>query len=180
MQALLSADELPGLNDRFAWSPGRTSRAEPRRLAGTCHRFGMLAIGADQLAFRSYRPPAGANATASEMVADFPDPKTAWRAYQTLLGWRKACPGQLKSYPRTDVGLPEGVSLDRGEAVWWLLKYGPIGDDPDVAAFDAEGVAMVGSRIAVVHMVVYGQDYNYPPGQEPIIDAVRSAAARLG
>lgn len=178
-EALLPADQVPGFNEEFAWSQGRTRPAEPGRLAGTCHRFSMLSTGATEVAYRSYDPPPNGNATASELVADFADRKTAWRAYQTVLSWRETCPAQLRAYPRTDVSLLEDVSVEQGQAGWWLLKYAPIGDDPEVAAFDAEGVALVGSRVAVVQMVLYGQDYNYAPGQEPMVEAVRRAAARI-
>ena len=91
----------------------------------------------------------------------------------------RAVPERLADYPRTDVSLLEPVSVDGGEAGWWLAKYGPIGDDPDVAAFDAEGVAVVDNRVAVVHLVTFGQDYIYDAGDEPIAVAVRRAAARL-
>ena len=178
-EALLPAAEVPGFDEEFIWSSGRTRPTEPRRLAGTCHRFSMLSIGATEVAHRGYDPPPNGNAAASELVADFADRKTAWRAYQTVLSWRESCPPQLKAYPRTDVSLLEDVDVERGEAGWWLLKYGPIGDDPDVAAFDAEGVALVGSRVAVVQMVLYGQDYSYEIGQEPMAEAVRRAAARI-
>ena len=178
-EALLPAAEMPGFDEEFIWSSGRTRPTEPRRLIGTCHRFSMLSIGATEVAHRSYDPPPNGNAAASELVADFADRKTAWRAYRTVLSWRESCPSQLRAYPRTDVSLLEDVSVERGEAGWWLLKYGPIGDDPDVAAFDAEGVALVGSRVAVVQMVLYGQDYSYEIGQEPMAEAIRRAAARI-
>jgi len=178
-EALLPAAEMPGFDEEFIWSSGRTAPTEPRRLIGTCHRFSMLSIGATEVAHRSYDPPPNGNAAASELVADFADRKTAWRAYRTVLSWRESCPSQLRAYPRTDVSLLEDVSVERGEAGWWLLKYGPIGDDPDVAAFDAEGVVLVGSRVAVVQMVLYGQDYSYEIGQEPMAEAIRRAAARI-
>lgn len=179
-EALLTADELPGLNQEFRWVQGRTRSREPRRLAGTCHRFDLLSIGADQVAHRGFRAPRGANAVAGELVAEFADRKTAWRAYRTMLAWRDSCREKLRSYPRSTVGRLQDVEVDRGRAGWYLLTYGPIGDDPDVAAFDAQGLTRVGNRVAVTRMTVYGQDYNYERGSEPMVEAVRRAAASLG
>ena len=41
-------------------------------------------------------------------------------------------------------------------------------------------MAVVGTRIAMVEMVLAGQDYNYEPGQEPMVAAVQRATDRLG
>jgi hypothetical protein len=59
------------------------------------------------------------------------------------------------------------------------VNYGPVPDDPDAQFFDAQGMAVVGSRIAMVEMVLAGQDYNYEAGQEPMVTALQHAAARL-
>jgi hypothetical protein len=40
-------------------------------------------------------------------------------------------------------------------------------------------MAVVGSRIAMVSMVLAGQDYGYEPGQEPMVAAVQRAARLL-
>lgn len=178
--ALLTADQMPGFNAQYTWSPGRTRSKEPSVPIGTCHRFDLLSIGATEVRHRTFTPPAGDGSMAQQAVAAFADPETARRAYQTLLAWRKSCPEVLKSYPRSDVSLFEDVPVVEGEAGWWLAAYGPVGDDPNEAAFDAEGIALVGDRIAVVHLVSYGQDYIYDDGQEPAAVAIRRAAEQLG
>ena len=40
-------------------------------------------------------------------------------------------------------------------------------------------MAVVGSRIAMVEMILAGQDYNYEPGHEPMVAAVQRAAGKL-
>ena len=70
--------------------------------------------------------------------------------------------------------------MDGGTGGWYLLTYGPVAGDPDASFFDAQGLAVVGTRIAMVEMVLAGQDYNYEPGQEPMVAAVQRAAGRLG
>ncbi len=63
-----------------------------------------------------------------------------------------------------------------GQAGWYLLTYGPVPGDPDARFFDAQGTALVGSRIAMVSMVLAGQDYDYPAGAGA--DGGRGAARR--
>ncbi len=84
---LLSAAELPGFNADYRWRPGATTPHEPATSFGTCQRFGLLAIGAERVVVRRYRPPADASAShdrAGELVATFPDAATARRAYAVL------------------------------------------------------------------------------------------------
>ena len=86
---LLSAAELPGFNADYRWRPGATTPREPAASFGTCQRFGLLAIGAERVVVRRYRPPADASAShdrAGELVATFPDAATARRAYAVLGG----------------------------------------------------------------------------------------------
>ena len=66
-----------------------------------------------------------------------------------------------------------------GQAGWYLLTYGPVPGDPDARFFDAQGTALVGSRIAMVSMVLAGQDYDYPAGREPMVAAVQHAARKI-
>jgi hypothetical protein len=62
-----------------------------------------------------------------------------------------------------------------------MLTYGPAsGETDDDAYFDAQGLARVGKRISVLQMRLVGQDYNYPSGHEPMVQAVRTAAGKLG
>ncbi len=179
---LLPAAQLPGFNNEFFWSSGPTVASEPPDLAGTCHRVPLTSIGATGVTYRSYRPPRNSDTTAAETVARFADRKSAWRAYQVLLAWHDRCADRLTSYPRADVGPVQQVRVDAGvrAAGWYLLSYGPIGDDPDVGAYDAQGLVLGNKQVAVLSMVLYGQDYDYAAGQEPMVEAVRRAAARLG
>ncbi len=46
-------------------------------------------------------------------------------------------------------------------------------------AFDAQGLVLSGTRMALLQMRMLGQDYNYPAGREPMVAAVRTAATQL-
>jgi hypothetical protein len=179
---LLTADELPGFNEEFRWAQGSTRPENPSTSFGTCQRFGILSIGAEQVLVRRYRPAAGPAGMdrAGELVAKFPDELTARRAFAVLKAWRGKCADRLARYMRSDVGALQDVSSGGGTAGWYLLTYGPVKGDPDSQFFDAQGMALVGSRIAMVSMVLAGQDYNYEPGQEPMVSALRRAAQKLG
>ena len=178
---LLSAAELPGFNEQFRWTAGATRNREPRTPFGTCQRFDMTSIGATRMVVRDFRPVAtDSRASAGELVADFADDATARRAFGVLKSWRGRCDDQLKRYQRSRVGDLEDVKVGGGTGAWYLLVYGPPKNDPDSGWFDAQGMARVGSRIAMVEMVVLGQDYNYESGKEPMVAAVQRAAAKIG
>jgi hypothetical protein len=176
---LLGAGAVPGFNEEFRWTGAGTTTQEPRTPFGTCQRFDISSIGATSVALRGYRPTVRSQDHAGELVAEFPDSTTAQRAFAVLKSWRAKCADQLQRYDRSEVGGLEDVSVDGGTAGWYLLTYGPLPGDPDSQYFDAQGMAVVGTRIAMVEMVLGGQDYNYEPGQEPMVAALQRAAARL-
>ncbi len=178
---LLAADEVPGFNSTFRWAEGATRGREPADGFGTCQRFALTSIGAERVVVRDFAP-ADASATgdsAGELVASFPDTATARRAFEVLKSWRARCADRIADHDRSRVGRLQDVAVDGGTGGWYLLTYGPTPDDPDAGWFDAQGLAVVGTRVVLMEMVVVGQDYNYPRGREPMVAAVRRAAARL-
>lgn len=177
--ALLPGEEVPGFNDEFQWSDGPTQETEPAELAGTCHRFELTSIGAEQVAYRTYDAVQGGDSQASELVAQFPDDETAARAEQVLQSWRKGCAKNLKKFDSVDVGDLTDVPVEGGAGSWYMVSYGPAEDDPEAGYFDAQGIVHVGNRVAVLRMALIGQDYNYTVGEEPMVGAVQAAAARL-
>ncbi len=178
---LLPAGEVPGFNQEFRWRAGATRDAEPTRPFGTCQRFALASIGAESVAVRGFRPAdrSATTDTAGELVAQFPDATTARRAYAVLTSWRKSCADRLARYDTSDVGRLESVRVPGGTAGWYLLTYAPVPNDPDAQWFDAQGMALVGDRIAMVELILAGQDYNYGAGEEPMVAALQRAAARL-
>jgi hypothetical protein len=177
---LLTAREVPGFNDQFRWNAGRTRNGEAAQPFGTCQRFGMSSIGALRTVVRSYTPrPKQSHDIAAELVASFPDDATARRAFEVLKSWRAKCADRVRGHDRAEVGALEDVAVDAGTGAWYLLTYGPVKNDPDSLWFDAQGIALVGSRIALVRLAVAGQDYNYDAGREPMVTAVQRAAAKL-
>jgi hypothetical protein len=176
---LLTAAELPGFNAGYRWTEGTTRGREPRRLVGTCQKFPLTSIGATQVAYRSFDPPARSLDSAEQLVAEFPDETTARRAWAVLTSWRAQCKSRLRGYRTSQVGALKPVGVDGGDGGWYLLVYGPAPGDPDSGVFDAQGMAVVGSRISMIELKSVGQDYDYPPGKEPMVSAVQQAAAKL-
>lgn len=177
---LLTAREVPGFNAEFRWKDGRTRNGEGAKPFGTCQRFSMTSIGAERTVVRTYQPgPKQSHDLAGELVASFPDEVTARRAFEVLKSWRGRCADKLPGRELRRVGGLQDVPLKTGTGAWYLLTYGPVASDPDAVWFDAQGIALVGSRIAVVKLAVAGQDYNYQRGQEPMVAAVKRAAAKL-
>lgn len=179
---LLTAEEVPGFNDEFTWRERSTRRGEGGSPFGTCHRFAMTSIGASKVAVRTYRPATKSpGSTASNLVARFADEMTAKRAYAVLTSWREQCKDQLEKHDDVRVGKLQRVPVapPTGVGSWYLLVYGPAGDQ-DSGYFDAQGLTRVGSTISVLQMRLVGQDYNYRHGKEPMVGAVKRAAARIG
>lgn len=185
---LLTAEQLPGFSDEWTWQEGRTARREGRDPFGTCHEFAMTSIGATRVVTRDYSVGApgesGEGSSASHLVAEFADDVTARRAHDVLRAWRSECRDNLRDYQRAEVGglRPVHVAGPAGaDAGWYLLTYGPPANgDSGSAYFDAQGTTRVGTRVSVLQMRVVGQDYNYPRGEEPMVEAVRTATGELG
>ncbi len=180
---LLDAGEVPGFNDGYRWTAAGTVPEDPSSSFGTCQKFAVISIGAERVLVRRFRPAAGDKAPddrAGELVAVFPDAQTARRAFAVLKAWRASCADRLRGHTRARVSALHDVPVTGGSGGWYLLTYGPVKGDPQAQFFDAQGMAVVGSRIAMVSMVLAGQDYDYPPGKEPAVAAVRRAAAKLG
>lgn len=179
-QQLLSADEVPGLNRSFTWRVEST-RMRERRLFATCEKFDMTSIGATRVAVREYAPARkGSDSTAGNLVASFPDVKTAIRAYEVLKSWRGQCAEELSRYDDREVGKLKPVRTSRGVGNWYLLTYGPVPGDPELGYFDAQGIIRVRKTISWLEMRVASQDYNYPAGREPMVGAVRASASKIG
>jgi hypothetical protein len=174
---LLDASDLPVLQAGDTWAVRSTSSREPATGFGTCQRFAMTSIGAERVSVRRFA--GNGQKRAGELVATFPDALTARRAYAVLGSWHAKCASRLHGYHRVDVGKQQPVSLSGGQAAWYLLVYGPVKGDPDTGYFDAQGAALVANRIAMVSMLETGQNYDYEPGQEPLVGALRAAARRL-
>ena len=176
---LLTAAELPGLDEKLSWEEGATRSGEPSQSLSPCQRFSLQAIGAERTAYRTYTPASGSQDTGSEVVAEFPDSTTASRAYSVLKAWRARCQAQLRHYDQAYVDDLQDVPVDGGTGAWYLLTYGPVPDAPDSAYFDAQGMTQAGNRVAMVALRLVAHDYTYKRGHEPMVSAVRAAAAKL-
>ncbi len=181
-ERLLTTEELPRLAGRSSWEEVATRRSEGDQPFGTCHKFAMTSIGAMRVVVRHYAEGRGEDTvTAGHLVADFADDRTARRAFEVLKSWRGQCEEELEDYERRDLGGFQAVTAPGAEAGWYLLSYGPTPEGtPDEGFFDAQGITRVGRRVAALAIRVVGQDYDYPPGKEPMVDAVRKASAKLG
>jgi hypothetical protein len=179
---LLTAAQVPGFNEQFTWKEAGTRKNEGANPFGTCHKYAMTSIGAMRVVVREFEPEGPADgATAAHLVAEFADSRTARRAMEVLKSWRSQCNEEISTYDWNEVHGLETVEAAGADAGWYLLIYGPAeGGSPDEGYFDAQGLTRVGKRISVLEMRLVGQDNNYPAGQDPMVEAVRTASAELG
>ena len=171
---LLSPEELPGVNAITEWSVSGTED-EDGAGHGTCQKFSLVDIGADSSLVRSYD--ASGDVTAVQVLGEFADPKSAWRAHQVVKTWAAECAEMLdaeveKVSKLTAVPVPAGLAQQQ------LLQYGNEDAEPHTFA----GVAMTrrGSFLSIVQIDVIGQDYNYDEGDEPAARAAVAANQKLG
>jgi hypothetical protein len=173
LDRLLPTDLVPGLNSEWHWQDGDTG-TPPADPFGRCAKADLLSIGATEAVERTYFPPDDSDDNAAEQIAEFPDASTAARAWSVLGAWHKRC-GRVADAPR--VGEMVSVPVDHGTARWYLLSH--VLPDEENAEFEAFGMVLSGTRIAVLRMVSIGQDYDYPAGQEPMVGMVTAAAGWL-
>jgi hypothetical protein len=174
----LPAADLPGFNATFHWQEQGTSPREPEDLA-TCNRFAVTSLGATRTLTRTYVPAGEPGPPARHLVAEFPDQATAARAYDVLGAWRRQCQPRLAGHDLRRVGPLTPVPVPTGGAGWYLLTYGPVRQGSEDAVFESTGMAIAGTRVAVLDMRLVGQDFNYAVGREPMVAAVQRAAALL-
>ena len=167
---LVPAEDLPWFNPEFSWTTGTTASGDPAQVP-PCGGFGMLSIGAMDVVHRTYVPEVESEADGLEIIGEFPDVATAKRAYSVLGSDYAKCPRDHDGDPH--VGPFTAVALaDGAVGGWHLLTYG--------STFDAQGFVRRGRYIAQVILTLReAQDYNYEPGQEPMVEALERAAALL-
>ena len=170
---LLPTDLVPGLNSEWHWQDGDTG-TPPTDPFGLCAKADLLSIGATEAVARTYFPPDDSDDNAAEQIAEFPDASTAARAWSVLGAWHKRC-DKAADAPR--VGPLVTVPVVHGTARWYLLSRVLSGEEN--TDFEAFGMVRNGTRIAVLRMDSTGQDYDYPPGREPMVGMVTAAAGWL-
>ncbi len=171
---LLTAAAVPPLVSGAGWRLGRT-RSESSEPLGECQRTPLVTIGAQQATVRAFRsaadPTAQPSPTATQVVAEFADPKSAWRAHQVLTAWAADC-AALHDFADEQVSPVSRVrGVSRGVGHHFVLAYRPAGGAPVVQA--AYGVARVGRFLSVVRYTTTSPRWSYPDGKEPEARAVR-------
>jgi hypothetical protein len=171
---LLPTGLVPGLNERWHWQDGET-RPAGTELFGVCAKADLGSIGAGSAFERTYFPPDDSDDSAAEQVAEFPDAATAARAWSVLQSWHDTCRKKASDHPGLRVR--KMVDLPGSAARWYLLSWTPDGEE--TGRFEAFGMTLSGTRLAVLRMDNSGQDYDYPAGQEPMVAMVTAAAGWL-
>lgn len=170
---LLSADELPGVNDITEWSVASTD-SEDGAGHGSCQKFSLVDIGAQSSLVRSYT--ATGDIVAVQVLGEFADAKSAWRAHQVVKTWAAECAEMLDAEVEK-IGTLSAVPVPGGKADQQLLQYGD--KDAEAHTFAGVGIVRHGSYLSIVQIDVMGQDYNYDAGDEPAARAALAANEKL-
>ncbi len=162
---LLAADDLPG--DLGTWQVDDTD-AEDSDTIGECQQFGFADIGATDSLEREFD--GGADTDAEQIVAEFADEKSAWRAKEVLVSWRKECGDHLAETDDdevVEVGDLTKVDGVDGFAAHYVVTRSELGE-PGV---ETEIVA-IAQRGPLLSLVVVDLDGAAPAGvAEAVVEA---------
>ena len=168
---LLPADRMPALGMKADWVV-HTNGPEGDRSVGACQKTPLKSIGAMKAVSRSYTATVDNDevAGATQVVAQFADDKSAWRAHQVLRSWRQDCEERLE-YARKDVGPLRAVSVRAGTGENYRLVYGPKAQRRARAA--AFGIMREGRFVSIVAVT-------FAPGRDTLRrDPSRVAVRRI-
>jgi len=173
---LLPGSGLPGFNDTWTWAV--TGTGPQRSPFGICQRFPMQDLGAEETVVRRYRPAGDlTGGTGGHLVSRFVDDRSASQTMQVLQSWHDRCKQRLDRFETRRVSPMTSVKTSRGTASWYLVTHAKA--NADEGRFDALGVLRDGTTVELLLLNLEGQDYNYEPGKEPMVQALRNAADQL-
>lgn len=165
---LLTADRMPSPDGETVWRI--TDRAPGDAAVGACQKTDLETIGAVSAVRRSFASgPDGPWAT--QVVAEFADAKSAWRAHEVLRAWQADCEERL-GFARTEVGPLRTVDVRAGAGEGYRTAYGPRSAGRGWAT--GLGIVRRGSHLSVVEYRTAATDY--PADPDPARMAVRRIA----
>ena len=165
---LLTADRMPSPDGETVWRI--TDRGPEDAAVGACQKTDLETIGAISAVRRSFASgPDGPWAT--QVVAEFADAKSAWRAHEVLRAWQADCEERL-DFARTEVGPLHTVDVRSGIGEGYRTAYGPRSSGRGWAT--GLGIVRRGSHLSVVEYRTAATDY--PTDRDPARMAVRRIA----
>ena len=84
-----------------------------------------MSVGANEAVRRTFTSNQD-TVEAEQVVAEFADAKSAWRAHQVLKKWRATCADQIKA-DQVDVGDLRTLKVSEGFADSYVVRYGDAG-----------------------------------------------------
>jgi hypothetical protein len=169
--ALLSAAEMPQLNETSKWVERRTGPVSSRPF-GVCQKFDLLSIGALSAVERTF---SHGTDTAGQQVAEFPDAQNAVRASKVLEAWHRDCADRVRG-TNVSVRPISDMPVVKGKGSWYLVSS----ERRAAGHFHSLGLVLSGTRMTLIRMDHDGQDHDYDPGADPMELAVKAAAGKLG
>lgn len=170
--------------------PRSTVHGEGDGYVSVCQRGSLTDLGATDMWRRDFGFRRGGDMVMRSAALQFADARTAASAYATLRSWADGCRRTILERPEFDRADVNGRWYDTGpgEQRFTVLGYGPVPGDRyrEMRFFDPTGIALVGDRIAVLSLVVAGQDWNWSYGpdgtgldRDPMFDMLPEATANL-
>jgi hypothetical protein len=166
---LLTAARMPSGDGVTVWEVADDG-PEGAVVVGACQKTDLETIGAVSAVRRSFASGSD-GAVATQVVAEFADPKSAWRAHEVLRSWQADCEARL-DFARKEVGPLRPVTVRAGNGESYRTAYGPRSEQRGWAT--GLGIVRRGSYLSVVEVLTARTDY--PSEWDPSRKAVRRIA----
>jgi hypothetical protein len=169
---LLPAASLPLLAEGATWTVRSTGPERPRPV-GACQKTPLTDIGALDTSRRLFLGPEESRTRARQVVAEFADGRSAWRAHEVLSAWRDDCEQRLE-FPRKQVGPMEQVDLEHATGGHYRATFGTRREQR-AAGF---GIVRTGRWLSIVE--IRSASEAYPTRWDPSQRVVQRIAATFG
>lgn len=171
---LLSGPRMPTPDDETEWTQASGLVVDDDEVVGACHKTGLRSIGALSSVRRTYTSGPG-GAVATQVVAEFADPKSAWRAHEVLRAWQADCAERL-DFARKEVGPLRSVTVRAGTGENYRSAYGP--ESAERGRTAGLGIVRHGSHLSVVEIVTAraGRPWDRAPARMAVRRIARTFA----
>ena len=181
-RALLGLDTIRDLTSELATDWGEAENRDDPTL--DCQADFLATLGAKDSAYREFQGTAGSkrtvNAEAATAVLEFEDEAAAGAAFDTVNGWLRSCQDRMAgTRPVTVAHDPVFQATGFGPAAWRVVESPApeICTECDTGWIDAQGVALVGTRVGLLSLAYTGDQMNgEDTASSPMNDGIKALA----
>lgn len=181
-RALLGLDTIRDLTSQLATDWAEVDNRDDPTL--DCQADFLATLGAKDSAYREFQGTAGSksivNAEAATAVLEFEDEAAAGAAFDKVNGWLQSCQDRMEgTRPVTVAHDPVFQATGFGPAAWRVVESPApeICTECDTGWIDAQGVALVGTRVGLLSIAYTGDQMSgQDTASSPLNDGIKALA----